>query len=126
MTNVFLGEPPADIKAWIIEHATPTGHADTWYKYAGDTEWRTVSISGAIEGDVVEGAPTSQIPDIINVIALEIGTDITSIGDFAFAFCENLTSVTIPDSVTSIGSNAFSGCISLTSITIPNNVTSIG
>lgn len=27
-----------------------SGHADTWYKYAGDTEWRTVSISGAIEG----------------------------------------------------------------------------
>lgn len=28
----------------------PTGHADTWYKYANDTEWRTVSISGEITG----------------------------------------------------------------------------
>ena len=22
----------------------PAGHADTWYKYENDTEWRTVSI----------------------------------------------------------------------------------
>ena len=28
-----------------------TGHADTWYKYQGDTEWRTVSITGAISDD---------------------------------------------------------------------------
>ena len=33
-------------------------HADTWYKYEGDTEWRTVSISGTISGDEDEGTPT--------------------------------------------------------------------
>lgn len=50
---------------------------------------------------------------------------VTSIGDFAFAFCDNLTSVTIPDGVISIDSCAFLGCPNLTSITIPNSVTSI-
>ena len=25
-------------------------HSDTWYKYANDTEWRTVSITGTISG----------------------------------------------------------------------------
>ena len=54
------------------------------------------------------------------------GLPVTSISDYAFSWCENLTSVTIPDSVTSIGYSAFSGCTSLTSITIPNSVTSIG
>ena len=48
------------------------------------------------------------------------------IADEAFAWCESLTSVTIPNSVTSIGDEAFEGCKSLTSVTIPNSVTSIG
>ena len=51
---------------------------------------------------------------------------VRAIGDHAFCYCENLTSVTIPDSVTSIGDYAFAYCVSLTSATIPEGVTSIG
>ena len=54
-----------------------------------------------------------------------IANSVTSIGDYAFSGCSNLTSVTIPDSVTSIGSDAFYGCSGLTSATIGNSVTSI-
>src|ERR1017187_9384191 len=53
------------------------------------------------------------------------GLTVTSIGQDAFAFHYNLTSVTIPSSVTSIGATAFGGT-SLTSVTIPGSVTSIG
>ena len=61
------------------------------------------------------------------VIPAEIeGFPVTSIGEFAFSFCESLTSITIPEGVTSIGLWAFYGCGSLTSITIPEGVTSIG
>ena len=51
---------------------------------------------------------------------------VTSIGDYAFAWCSGLTSVTIPDSVTNIGDGAFYGCNGLSGITIPDSVTSIG
>jgi hypothetical protein len=40
--------------------------------------------------------------------SFEIPDSVTSIGDFAFAYCFDLKSITIPDSVTSIGSSAFS------------------
>ena len=63
---------------------------------------------------------------LTDLISVEIGDCVTSIGDFAFLFCRSLTGVTIPDNVTSIGSDAFSGCRSLTGITIPDSVTSIG
>ena len=51
---------------------------------------------------------------------------VTSIGSYAFCFCEGLTSVTIPNSVTNIGEGAFYECSGLTSITIPDGVTNIG
>ena len=51
---------------------------------------------------------------------------VTSIGDYAFENCSNLTSVVIPSSVTEIGKNAFAWCSKLESITIPSSVKSIG
>lgn len=39
-----------------------------------------------------------------------IPNSITSIGNYAFYWCNNLSSVSIPNSVTSIGESAFNGC----------------
>ncbi len=55
-----------------------------------------------------------------------IPSSVTSIGDFAFWTCRDLTSITIPSSVTSIGDGTFGGCSGLTSVIIPSSVTSIG
>ena len=60
------------------------------------------------------------------VKTVKIQEGVTSIGAYAFAYCEELTSLTIPSSVTEIGENAFKGCTSLSSVTIPSSVTSIG
>ena len=54
------------------------------------------------------------------------GKPVTSIGEYAFVYCNSLTEVTIPEGVTSIGVGAFAGCRSLTEVTIPEGVTSIG
>ena len=51
---------------------------------------------------------------------------VTRIGDNAFSYCEEITSITIPNSVVSIGEWAFEWCFGLTSLTIPNSVTNIG
>lgn len=51
---------------------------------------------------------------------------VTSIGDYAFMYCENLPSIDIPNTVASIGDNAFDGCSSFSKIEIPNSVLTIG
>jgi hypothetical protein len=61
----------------------------------------------------------------LTLTSVDIGTEVTSIGDFAFQDCTGLTSIIIPSSVTSIRQYAFYNC-GLTSITIPNSVTSLG
>ena len=55
-----------------------------------------------------------------------ISDDVTTIGEGAFAVCENLISVIIPNSITCIDDYAFQECISLESIIIPDSVEYIG
>ena len=82
---------------------------------------RTVELTG-YEGD----KPTGEL--VIPASSKYKGKKYTvnSIGDEAFMFCYDLTSVTIPKGVTSIGDVAFASCAGLTSVTIPDGVTSIG
>ena len=81
----------------------------------------TISISGVLTSNSYTGTILKA-----NIKSVVIGTDVTSIGDYAFLSCTRLQSVTIPDSVTSIGDSAFYVCEELVSLTIGNSVTSIG
>ena len=59
-----------------------------------------------------------------------IPSNVNYIGEWAFSFCDDLTSVTIVDEGTIpggfiIGYGAFTGCENLTSITIPERVVHI-
>lgn len=51
---------------------------------------------------------------------------VTSIGNSAFKYCDNIEKVDIPDSVTVIKNSAFYSCESLDEITIPSSVKAIG
>ena len=61
--------------------------------------------------------------ELIASIAINSATKL--IYSDAFSYCTSLTSVTIPDGVTSIGQFAFAFC-ALTAVTIPNSVRNIG
>lgn len=75
----------------------------------------------------IEGQLTFRsIPNRENMVAVDIGTEVTSIGNDAFDECHNLSSVTIPGSVKTIGSSAFFNCYSLVNVVISNGVETIG
>ena len=94
-----------------------------------DTETGLLTISGTGEMAIYVNMgpsvfPWDSYPSSIKTVIIEDG--VTSIGNYAFAGCSNLTSVTIPNSVKSIGWGVFEDCSSLPSVTIPNSVTYIG
>lgn len=64
---------------------------------------------------------SNQHSDITSIV---IPKSVTSIGEYAFKNCSNLTSINIRNATT-FGTEAFHGCTNLTSIVIPN-ATSIG
>ena len=111
-------------------------HADEGV--CGDSlTWRFSPASGVLtilgEGEMYDfehsirdplAAPWSNYRSEIKKVIL--GSGITSIGEFAFAECTALESITFPLSVESIGLCAFGDCQSLKSIIIPDNITSIG
>ncbi len=50
---------------------------------------------------------------------------VTTIDEYAFQLCRNITEITIGDNITYIGYEAFGSCFGLKNVTIGNNVTTI-
>ena len=113
---------PAVVQAqftWTTNSGTIT---ITGYTGAGGA----VAIPTTITGLPVTAIGNNAFSYCTNLTSVTIPNSVTSIGDYAFYGCTSLISVTIGNSVTSIGDEAFANCNSLTSVTIPNSVTSIG
>ena len=79
--------------------------------------WCKMSVAGLWANPLSYAHNLHVNGELITDLIIPDGT--TSIRDYAFCDCTNLTSVTIPDSVTSIGKSVFSGCSGLRSITLP-------
>jgi len=62
--------------------------------------------------------------DSIQRVVIEPG--VTSISEYAFDGCSNLTEVVIPEGLTTIGGRAFFDCVNLVDITIPDSATNLG
>ena len=131
-TNLENISIPNDITlTWIGQKAF---HGTKWHKehpflilnhtlYSADPESCTGNIA------IPEGVTSIDdfvFSDCTNLTSVTLPEGLTSIGDCAFLRCTNLTSVTLPEGLASIGSHAFSDCTSLTSVTLPEGLTSIG
>lgn len=57
---------------------------------------------------------------------MDIPNSVTAIGNSAFWYCKNLSTVKLPTELKIIGEKAFSDCLNLGAVNIPNSVTYIG
>ena len=113
------------LKKWVLGLITFAAMVVLCAVCAGAETYEDFEYS-ALDDGTVEITSYSGSAEKVDIPEKIDGKSVTSIGDWAFNYCESLKSVTIPDSVTSIGDSAFNCCTSLKSITIPGGVTSIG
>jgi hypothetical protein len=90
-----------------------------WYNYRD-------GIKRAVIKDGVTHIGNAAFSYCADLTSVTLPNSVTAIGNFAFDECSGLTSVILPNSVNIIGESAFQGCTGLTSVTIPNSVNTIG
>ena len=81
-----------------------------------------LSVLDLSEAKIVAGGDDYYYDNLFNK---KVYTSNDEIGEYAFAYCRGLTSLTLPVGITSIGRSAFVGCSGLTSLTLPAGITSI-
>ncbi len=115
---------PAGVFAAEVVQQGSCGENLTWTL----DSYGVLTISGEGEMEDYETfyseSPWYDSRELIKAVIIE--ESVSSIGNYAFESCSNLTNISIPESVISIGENAFFYCTSLVQIAIPANVTSIG
>ena len=105
------------VKKWLLGLITFAAMAVICAVCAGaetyeDFEYGVLG-DGTVEITKYNGeAETADIPEKIN------GMSVTGIGNDAFYYCTNLTSIIIPDSVKNISDSAFFGCTNLAEIKV--------
>jgi hypothetical protein len=119
------------ISVTIPESVTTIGY-DSLYRgglrtiyYEGDiADWCSVIIENPYA--IYNGNTDLYINGKLVAGDIVIPDGVTSIGQYAFAYRENITSITIPDSVTDIGNEAFRACYELSSVTVPSSLEKVG
>ena len=109
--KVYLGD--------TLLYPTTPSFDDKWLATYSDSHTESAacdSTSAITAGEIT----------LTDLVSLEIGDCVTSIGDYAFYSDSSLTGCTIGNNVISIGQEAFRSCSGLTSVDIPDSVTSIG
>ena len=96
----------------------------------GDDAAKNIIIPSVIEADGKTYPVTSIGQGALsyndNIVSLAVSEGVITIGDMAFSGCHSLLELFLPNSVTTIGSYAFERCTHLNSLTIGTGIRSIG
>lgn len=107
----------------LYAHWTPVA-ADAEQGWSLQDGTLVISAQGAMQ-DYSAAAQTPWFKDRADICKIVVQQGVTTIGDYAFYGCENVTSVTLPDTVTQIGKLAFYGCKDLRTLTVPDSVLTV-
>lgn len=70
--------------------------------------------------------PPHMFDGVTSLTQLDLGSDISSVGDYAFNGCTSLASLSFPASVSAVGDHSIAGCSAITELHIPATLTAVG
>lgn len=108
--------------AFAVDDSGSCG-ANLHWELNSSTGVLTISGTGAMNDYPSIDAPWYKHRSLIKTISLN--DEVTSVGDYAFRNCTNLTSISMGNSLTTIGNSAFLNCSSLNTINFSNQITTI-
>ena len=93
--------------------------------FVGSDEPHVITIPAAIDGRNVTEIASEAFYAKSNISEIKSEAALVKIGDYAFAYCEALTTVTLPSSIKVIGKNAFCFSAHLTTVVMPEGLENI-
>ncbi len=122
----FVGLDLPNLFDFKAEAATYSGTCGDNLTWSLDTSTGVLNISGTgdmtnfllSEGGYAYSVNTPWFSYRSYIKNIKFGNGITSIGNYAFAGCYSLTSITIPAGITTIGKGMLYNCTKLTNITV--------
>ena len=109
-----------------FEVSITAGNTIEIVSYSGPYELHPVTIPDTLEGRPVTAIGEAAFYHANNITEIKLPATVVSIGDWAFAGCNYLTSVTGSDAVTTIGKGAFCQSPALKNVQISSTLTEIG
>ena len=106
------------------------GYAEDGLVYKNSDKKTLLGCSASKQGEVVLPDSVTSVAEYAffacgNITKVVFPDSVTYVGGELFSLCDGLTEVRLPNGITSIDFNFFAGCSSLTNITIPDGVTNI-
>ena len=108
---------------------------DTIYDFNWIGDGFSITAYSGGGGDIVlpdtyNGYPVNQIGESAfwfnnNVTSITIPESVTTLSYAAFSYCESLVSISLPSSISSVDACTFTGCANLTSVTISDGIDNI-
>ncbi len=123
LESLTFGSSVTEIGASAFQYAK----IDNIYYDGNESDWCKIYFSNSNSNPLSEGSKIyfKENDEYIEKKNLVISNDLGVIGNYQFIGF-NIESISLPDTITSIGEYAFEDCVNLTTINFPNGITSIG
>ena len=127
IVDAYRRNEPSDDKNTIIEYAN--GDISS-LNIVGELTYNSIPVKENIVkvnvGKAVSSIGSGAFDTVASLQSVTIPDSVTNIKNWAFIRCSSLSVVELPTTLSSIGQSAFESCTSLQSIVIPKSVTNIG